>query len=314
MWRFGFIGMLMLCLSPARAAAPVLDYPAEKIAPHTWVIHGPLGLPSKANRGFMNNPAFVITQTGVVVIDPGSTLESGRMVLRQIRKHTDLPVTHVLDTHIHGDHWLGNQAFAEAFPGVKLLAHPKMIEQARNGEAERWLATMARLTEGLSKGTQAVIPVTATDEGASFKTGGISFRIHAPPAAHSGTDIMIEVVEDSVLFLGDNALAGRIGRMDDGSFRGNIAALEAALATGVKHYVPGHGPSGGRQLVTAYRDYLATLYQRAAALYEQGLADFEMKKDIVARLAKYRDWSGFDEEVGRHISLAVLEIEQAEFE
>ncbi len=306
--------LLMLGSASARVWATLPDYPAKKIAAHTWVIHGPLGLPSKANRGFMNNPAFVMTKTGVVIIDPGSTLESGRMVLRQIRKLTALPVTHVLNTHVHGDHWLGNQAVAEAFPDAVIMAHPKMIQQARDGEAERWVATMERLTEGISRGTRAVIPGKAVDEGASFKSGGLSFRIHAPPAAHSDTDIMIEVVEDSVIFLGDNALVRRIGRMDDGSFRGNIAALDVALATKVKHFVPGHGPSGDRQVAAAYKNYLSTLYQRTAALYEEGLADFEMKKDIVARLKKYHDWVGFRDEVGRHISLAVLEVEKAEFE
>ena len=240
--------------------AQLPDYPAQKIAAHTWVIHGPLGLPSKANRGFMNNPAFIITKTGVVVIDPGSSLEAGRMVLRQIRKQTNLPVTHVLDSHVHGDHWLGNQAFAEAFPDVLFMAHPKMIKKAEEGEAALWVATMERLTEGLSKGTRAVIPSKAMDEGASFKSGGISFRIHAPPAAHSDTDIMIEVVEESVLFLGDNALVKRIGRMNDGSFRGNIAALDVALATRVKHFVPGHGLTGSHQVAANYQQYLSILY------------------------------------------------------
>ncbi len=306
--------LFMLYSFSASLWAQLPDFPAEKIAAHTWVIHGPLGLPSKANRGFMNNPAFVVTKTSVVVIDPGSTPESGRMLLRQIRRQTRLPVSHVLNTHIHGDHWLGNQALAEAFPNALFMAHPKMIKKAHQGDAERWLAMMERLTEGLSKGTRAVIPTRALDEGASFTTGGITFRIHAIPAAHSDTDIMIEVVEDSVIFLGDNALVNRIGRMDDGSFRGNIAALDVALATGVRHYVPGHGASDGRQVALVYQRYLSTLYQRVAVLYEQGLADFEMKKDIVARLATYQDWSGFHEEVGRHISLAVLEVERAEFE
>lgn len=309
LWLF-----MLLSLISANLWAALPDYPAKKVAEHTWVIHGPLGLPSKENQGFMNNPAFVISKVGVVVIDPGSTLESGRMVLRQIRKQTSLPVTHVLNSHIHGDHWLGNQAFAEAFPDVVFMAHPLMIKKAKAGEADLWVANMERLTEGLSKGTLAVIPGRAMENGTSFKSGGITFRMHSPPAAHSYTDMMIEVVEDSILFLGDNALVNRIGRMDDGSFRGNIAALDVALATGVKHFVPGHGPSGDRQVVTDYKKYLATLYQRVVVLYEEGLADFEMKKDIVARLAAYHDWSGFKEEVGRQISLAVLEVEKAEFE
>ena len=53
---------------PADNGAMVRDYPIDKIAGHTYVIHGPLGYFSVANQGFMNNPAFVVTAEGVVVI------------------------------------------------------------------------------------------------------------------------------------------------------------------------------------------------------------------------------------------------------
>jgi len=90
------------------AAERVRDYPVDQIAPNTYVIHGPLGFPTVENQGFMNNPGFVITDSGVVLIDPGSSIQAGRMVLKQIRSITEKPVTHVINTHVHGDHWLGN--------------------------------------------------------------------------------------------------------------------------------------------------------------------------------------------------------------
>ena len=108
----GWAGTLMA----AGRAAPLPDYPASKVATHTYVIHGPVDYPNPQNQGFMNNPAFVLTKAGVVVIDPGSSVQSGEMVLRQIRKVTDQKVVAVLNTHAHGDHWLGNQAFREAAP------------------------------------------------------------------------------------------------------------------------------------------------------------------------------------------------------
>jgi hypothetical protein len=39
-----------------------------------------------------------------------------------------------------------------------------------------------------------------------------------------------------------------------------------------------------------------------------------MKDTVVEKLAAYQEWSGFSDEVGKHISLALLEIERAEFE
>src|SRR5262245_10539901 len=174
----------------------VRDYPAEKIAAHTYVIHGPREIASAANQGFMNNPAFVVTGDGVVVIDPGSSLQAGRMVLKQLRKITNKPVTHVLNTHVHGDHWLGNQAVRDAYPDAVLMAHPEMIRRVK-GVAEEWVTLMARLSGGFTEGTQAVVPTVAIGDGEALKTGGLTFRIHAPPDAHSQTDIMIEVVDDS---------------------------------------------------------------------------------------------------------------------
>ena len=290
------------------------DVAAEKVAAHTWVIHGPMSLPNPQNGGFMNNPAFVVTGAGVVIVDAGSSVAAGRMVLRQIAKVTDQPVTHVFASHIHGDHWLANQAIADAFPAAKFYAHPKLIEQAKGGQAEFWIDLMNQLTEGATKDTRALIPGEALTDLQEIKVGGITFRAYLSDFAHTRTDAMIEVVEDSLLVGGDNFLAGRMSRLDDGSFRGNIAACERAVALGLKRYVPGHGPTGGVQTAERFCGLLKTLYGEVGKYYEQGMSDFEMKDQVVAALEPWREWGGFSEGIGKLISLAVLEVEKADFE
>jgi glyoxylase-like metal-dependent hydrolase (beta-lactamase superfamily II) len=290
-------------------AAELRDYEAVRVAARTWVIHGPLGDPSVENQGFMNNPAFVVTDAGVVVVDPGSSVQAGRMLLRQIKKVTNKPVTHVLNTHVHGDHWLGNHAIHDAYPEARIMAHPLMITGAHGGEAKRWLDLMDRLTEGFTRGTRAVIPTVPVTEDQVITVGGITFRILAPAKAHSGTDIMIHVVEENLLFLGDNVMNGRFGRMDEGSFQGNIAACERALTVPAKVFVPGHGWTAGKEIVSTYRDYLSTLFETARVEYDKGKQDYEMKETLRAKLSRFTDWVGFDLNFGRHISVAVLEIE-----
>jgi len=302
-------GCLLAAAGFVAAAAEVRDYPAEQVAPRTWVIHGPLGDPSVDNQGFMNNPAFVVTTDGVVVIDPGSSVQAGRMVLRQIRQITDKPVIHVLNTHVHGDHWLGNHALHDVFPDAKFMAHPLMIEGAHGGQAKRWLELMERLTQGFTHGTRPVIPTVPVIEDQSFTVGGITFHILAPPKAHSGTDILIHVVEESVLILGDNVMNARLGGMNDGTFRGNIAACERALAVPAQVFAPGHGRTAGKEIVATYRDYLSILFETAKIEHDQGKQDYEMKDTIRAKLGRYVGWAGFDHNFGRHISVAVLEIE-----
>lgn len=295
----------------ALAGEIVRDYPLSKIAAHTYVIHGPLGYPSVENQGFMNNPGFVITKNSIVVIDPGSSLQAGRMLLKQIRSISKLPVTHVFNTHVHGDHWLGNHAFMEAFPKVKIFGHPEMIKKITDGEGEQWVTLMNKSTNGFTQGTRAVPPNAATPDNSAFTIGGMTFRIYAPEKAHSHTDIMIEVKEDSVIFTGDNVLNHTIGRMIDGTFAGNIAACDTIAAVKAKHYVPGHGQTGDVSVVTRYRTYLSTLYQTVKQQYDLGKADFEMKSTIVAALAEFKNWHRFELEVGPQISQAVQEAEAA---
>lgn len=304
-----FLLLLTLLTANPCLAAEMRDYAPVRVADRTWVIHGPLGDPSVENQGFMNNPAFVVTDDGVVVVDPGSSVQAGRMVLRQIRKITAKPVTHVLNTHVHGDHWLGNQALHDAYPQARIMAHPDMIRAAHGGEGARWLDVMERLTQGFTRGTRAVVPAVPVTENQSFISGGLTFRILAPANAHSKTDIMIEAVEEGVLFLGDNVMNGRFGRLDDGTYQGNIAACERALAVPAKTFVPGHGTSGGREVVVAYRDYLSTLFESVKRQHEAGKQDYEMKEAVKARLTRYTGWEGFDLHFGRHISVAVLELE-----
>ncbi len=288
-------------------------YQPEKVSEHVYVIHGPTGYPNKENQGFMNNPGFIVTDKEVAVIDPGSSAAIGRAVLAHIRKVTDKPITQVFTTHVHGDHWLGNQAFKEENPAVKFYAHPAMIEEAKNGAAAEWIDTMNSMTEKATEGTEAIIPTEVLTDGESFDLGGLTLKAHLIEGkAHTDTDVMFEIPEEKVLFTGDTINNKRIVRMDDGSFAGGIKAAEYALTLDVDKIVPGHGHSGGRNVLAYYRDYLSKVYSSVKKMRED-MEAHEMKPKIEAQLADYKDWQGMNEELGKHISLSVLEAEQEDF-
>lgn len=301
-----------LLLACGKAPKIEADYPLTKLTDRVYVIHGPNELPNKANQGFMNNPAFVLVRKGVVVIDPGSSVQVGELLLKKIATITNDPVIGVFNTHIHGDHWLGNDAIYRAYPKAVIYAHPKMKEKSQ-GEGANWIDLMNTLTNGGIKGTKAVSPGLGVENDEILTLGGLHFRIYHTGVAHTDGDIMIEAVEDKVMFMGDNAVVERTGRLDDGNFLGNIAACDAALRSGAQHFVPGHGKSNGRAVVTAYRDWLKALHTSVKKYYAQGLSDFDMKDKVVADLKPYRKWVMFDEEIGKLISLAWLQIEQDSF-
>jgi glyoxylase-like metal-dependent hydrolase (beta-lactamase superfamily II) len=288
----------------------VRPYPAQKVHADIYVIHGPQGVPSVANQSFMNNPAWIITADGVVVIDPGSSVQAGRMVMAQLRKTTTKPVTHVFNTHVHGDHWLGNQAVLEAWPKATLIGHPDMIKRAKEGADAFWIKLMSDMTKGYTDGTRAEIPTVEAANGQEFKIGGKTFRIHSSTDAHSKTDLMIEIVEDRILFTGDNVLSRQVMNLRDGTFKGVMKETERALALNAKLYIPGHGKSGDRKLVEEQKAWFDILMPEVRRMYDEGKSDFEMKPVIAEKLKAYKQWAEFEANLGPMISLAILEIEQ----
>ncbi|MEK7304501.1 MAG: MBL fold metallo-hydrolase, partial [Pseudomonadota bacterium] len=198
------------------------------------------------------------------------------------------------------------------YPKAVIYAHPKMMEKTQ-GEGANWIRLMNQLTDDGIKGTKAVAPGLGVDNDETLALGGLHFRIYHTGVAHTDGDLMVEVVEDKVMFMGDNAVVERTARLDDGHFLGNIEACEVALRTGAQHFVPGHGKSNGRAVVTAYRDWLKALYGSVKKYYAKGMSDFDMKDKVVADLKPYRKWATFDSEIGKLISLAWLQVEQASF-
>jgi glyoxylase-like metal-dependent hydrolase (beta-lactamase superfamily II) len=306
------VAFALLACSKSESPAIKADFPLTMITDRVYLIHGPNEEPNKANQGFMNNPGFVLTKKGVVVIDPGSSLQVGRMLLAKVASVTPAPVIAVFNTHIHGDHWLGNQAIHDAFPNAVIYAHPNMIAKAP-GEGEVWLKNLLQLTEGGTIGTRLVIPNMGLDNNDSLRLGDLHFRLYHSAQSHTDGDLMIEVVEEKVMFLGDVAVAERIGRMDDGNFIGNIAAIDLALRSEAVHFIPGHGKSGGREVPETYKKFLSALYGSVKKYYAQGLSDFDMKDKVRSDLATYRQWAMFDSGLGRMISLAYLQVEAGSF-
>jgi glyoxylase-like metal-dependent hydrolase (beta-lactamase superfamily II) len=310
-----FLSVSFSLPSNAWDLGPVGEFSFEKITTNIYVMHGPLDEPNKANIGFMNNPAIIIGKTGIIVIDPGSTYQVGKQVLKEIENISKKPILAVLDSHIHGDHWLANQAIKEKYADVKLYAHPKMIQQANGEQAIIWIDSMKRMTEGLSADTKIVPPFIALDNKDTITLDGEEFIIHSVVKAHTNTDIMIEHKKSKTLFLGDNDFSNRLGRFDTSSdISGNIKALALAKSLNLDFYVPGHGPTGSyAKVVQPYYDYLVQLKKAVLAGYEEGLEDFEIKQKIIGQFAKYQKWHGFDTNFGKHINKLYLETEAAEF-
>jgi glyoxylase-like metal-dependent hydrolase (beta-lactamase superfamily II) len=305
-------GLLAQAMASDPSRAIRADYPLDRLTPNVYVIHGPTADPTPENQAFRNNPGIVLTKEGVVIIDPGSSLYVGEMMVRKVKTLTDKPIVAVFNTHAHGDHWLGNEGIKLAYPRAVIYAHPKMKAMAIQDEGRMWIKAFNERSNGAVEGTTPVGPDKAVNDGDVISIGGTRFRILQPGPAHSDHDLMVELPDEKVLFFGDIVRDGLFSPFQ-ASFKGNIGAIDRGLKTGAKVFVPGHGRSGGRTVAMNYRRFLETMREQVRQNYRNGLSDFEMKPKVAESLAAYRGWSSLAESLGPLVSAAYQEIEAEEF-
>lgn len=314
-----FKGMLTVCLSllmPVSLLAQAIvikDYPVDKISSSIYVIHGPTAVPNEKNQGFMNNPGIVMTSKGVVVIDPGGAIEGGEMTLRAIKTLTNQPVVAVFNTHIHADHWFGNAAFTQAYPNIPVYGHQVTIDEG-HATGEAWINTIKTLTMNDRHKKDIVVANQDVKNGDVITIGDTSFTIYHDAVTHTHSDIMISVNQGEAIFLGDNLFSGRLNQHAEGHIKKTWEAVEKAVAASkAKVIVPGHGKSGGMDMLKHALKVHKILYQSVQSQFEDDKSDFEMRPTVEPLLSDYKHWKEFDNLLGKMINKAFLEIEEADF-
>jgi cyclase len=173
----------------------------------------------------------------------------------------------VINTHLHGDHVLGNEYFAGL--GAVILAHETVPERLANPTRSELTGSMPEPLSG------AFLPVETVSGDASLADRGFRAEIRHAPAAHTDGDLWIVFPEADVIHTGDLLFSGRYPFIDldnGGTVQGYIDALEAiAEAAGPQtRVIPGHGPLSSREDLLASRDMLIEARSRVQALVDEG--------------------------------------------
>ncbi len=100
------------------------SFEVEEVADGVFVHYGLQDDSNKVNKGDIANIGFIIGTKSIMVIDTGGTKSIGQNLLKKIRKRSKLPISHVVITHAHPDHFFGTEVFLEDNP--KIIGHEKL--------------------------------------------------------------------------------------------------------------------------------------------------------------------------------------------
>lgn len=200
--------------------------------------------------------AFLIRgPDGVVVVDGMLTVTDASLV-RQAIDDMGLPLTGVVVTHPHPDHYAGI-AHLVGTDDVPIVATRAVDEIIRRDDelkneivgpmmGDAWPATRA-------------FPNHTVDDGEDVRIGGLTLSVRELGPGESHVDSLWQL-DASTIFAGDVAYNGMHVFLADGHWRewlDTLDRLEAELADDVTLYV-GHGPPGGKDLLAGQRRYIET--------------------------------------------------------
>lgn len=170
-----------------------------------------------------------------VIIDPGCYDADEKAELKEFITENELKPIHLINTHCHVDHVLGN-AFVKKTFGLPLQIHPKEVEVLRS-------VKVYAPHYGLSN-YEETDPDAFFDEGDQIKFGNTVLDILFVPGHSPGSVAFVDHVSKTVI-AGDVLFFRSIGRSDlpGGHHQTLIRSIETklfALEDDYKVY-PGHG-------------------------------------------------------------------------
>jgi glyoxylase-like metal-dependent hydrolase (beta-lactamase superfamily II) len=216
--------------------------------------------------GSGGNIAVLPGDDGKLIIDSGLLGTRGKIVDALSSLSPD-PIKHLVNTHWHFDHTDGNEWMHSA--GATIIAHentPKHLSTSTR--VEDWNFTFPPSPAG-------AIPTDVFNADKTLRLNGATVVLKYYGSSHTDGDVSAYFIEADVLHTGNTWWNGHYPFIDystGGSLDGMIRAAETNLAivTDKTVVIPGHGPVGRKAEMIEYRDTLATIRDRVAALKGDG--------------------------------------------
>lgn len=253
----------LVLMSLARMNASAGDgSPVQKIGPDLYAYI--------ATNDSSANSTFLVSDRGVLVVDPGLNDEEGRKLLSEIHKISSQPVRWIVNTHYHPDHRGGNRGLGQDAVIISTaFTREQVLRDGKNHTPSDYA-----INETLDNQAASV------DKDLVLYLGSHEVRIYHPGPAHTRGDLVVYFPDQHAVSTGDLFLNNSCPFMDDGDMENWVAALDHILALPVDHVVPGHFAVAERQDLRRFRDYLAALRDQVAGMVRQGKTLEQVKASL----------------------------------
>ena len=258
-----------------------------QVAPHTYFVQGFPEMGSSSNQNFISNAGFVVTPSGVVVVDALGSPILAQKLIAEIKRITSQKVVALIVSHYHADHVYGLQEFKKI--GAKIYAQSEGRNYLSSETAkQRLIASRIDFAPWVNANTRLISADEWIDQKTQLTIGGVDFLISRVGPAHAPEDLMVYVPSEKVLFAGDLVFRGRIPFVGNADSKGWLMALDAIESLDPNIVIPGHGnysikPSEDIAFTRNYLKYLRESMSKAA-----------INMDPFEDAYKQADWSEYE--------------------
>ena len=221
--------------------------------------------------GAGGNIGLSVGEDGAFVIDDQYAPLSDK-IMAAIAELTDADVKFLVNTHYHGDHTGGNEAFGEA--GALIFAHDNVRARMSTDQFR------AIFDQTIPASSAGALPIVTFSDEMTFNWNGDAIRaIHVAPA-HTDGDSILYFHDANVIHMGDTFFSGFYPFIDVGSggdINGIIGAGYRALsiANDDTAIIPGHGPVSDAAGLAAWLEMLKITRVSMQSLIDRGMSEDE---------------------------------------
>ena len=264
---FRILALLPALLAPTAMA----EYPLkiQQVTDNVYALVGELAQRSPENLANNSTHGVIITDAGVILVDPGGSYRGAEQIAAAIKTITDQPVKVVINSGGQDHRWLGNGYFKER--GARIIASNAAIED-HHARTDRHLETLDNLIGEALTGTEPTYAEESFEDQMELSFGGVDLELYYRGPAHTPGDIFIWLPAQKVMFTGDIVYVERmLGIGPARNVESWIEVFESMASFEPLHIIPGHGSA--TDLATASRDtrdYLVFLYDNISRLLDEG--------------------------------------------